>query len=390
MKFKECKSGLYYYDASEHKAASNPSSTSEDYLFLNTVASNKANLTRREIEGADKAQTLYRKIGHPAEQEYNEILDNNSIRNCPVTSDDARRALHIYGPELATVKSKTVKKQNKGIPNYLPIQITAPIIARYKDIRIFMDIFWVNGSPFFHTILEWIKFRTVTPINKRSARTLLMETRAIVGMYEGRGFNVTRLEADQEFKCITNGILPTILNVANADEHVHEVERSIRTIKERTRCMVQGLPFRRMPKIMLRAAVKGAHKALNQFPARNGVSKVMSPLTIMTGQPRPDFNDFKIEFGAYALVFEDNDPTNTMKTRATGAIALTPTGNAQGGHYFMSLTTGKRLSRQQWDEISMPDGVIAAVEAMAEAQEQPLLNNGGPVFEWSPGITIAD
>jgi hypothetical protein len=100
--------------------------------------------------------------------------------------------------------------------------------------------------------------------------------------------------------------------------------------------------------------------------------------------------DFKIEFGAYALVFEDNDPTNTMKRRATGAIVLTPTGNTQGGHYFMSLTTGKRLSRQQWDEIPMPDGVIAAVEAMAAEQDQPLLNNGGPVFEWSPGIPITD
>jgi hypothetical protein len=141
---------------------------------------------------------------------------------------------------------------------------------------------------------------------------------------------------------------------------------------------------------MVRAAVEGAHKALNQFPAKNGVSKVMGPLTTMTGQPRPDFNDFKIKFGAYALVFEDNDPTNSMRTSATGAIALTPTGNAQGGNYFMSLTTGKRLSRQQWDEIPMPDGVIAAVEAMAEEQEQPLLNNEGPVFEWSPGITIAD
>jgi hypothetical protein len=242
MKFREYKSGLYYYDANEHRAASNHISTSEDYIFLNTVAGNKANLTWREIEGTDKARTLYRKIGHPAEQEYNEILDNNSIQNCPVTSNDARRALHIYGPELATVKSKTVKKQNKGIPNYLPIQIPAPIIAKYKDIRIFMDIFWVNGSSFFHTISEYIKFRTVASINNRSARTLLMETWAIVGMYEGRGFNVTRLEADQEFKCITNGVLPTILNVANADDYVHEVERSIRTIKERTRCRVQGLP----------------------------------------------------------------------------------------------------------------------------------------------------
>jgi hypothetical protein len=84
----------------------------------------------------------------------------------------------------------------------------------------------------------------------------------------------------------------------------------------------------------------------------------MSPLTILTGRPSPDYSDLKIEFDAYTLVFEDNDPTNMVRTRATGAIALTPTGNAQGGYYFMSLTTGRRLSRQQWDELPTPDGVI--------------------------------
>jgi hypothetical protein len=58
-----------------------------------------------------------------------------------------------------------------------------------------------------------------------------METRAIVNMEKSRGFNVTQLEAEQEFQCITNDVLPKILNVADADDHVHEVERSIRTIK---------------------------------------------------------------------------------------------------------------------------------------------------------------
>jgi hypothetical protein len=113
---------------------------------------------------------------------------------------------------------------------------------------------------------------------------------------------------------------------------------------------------------MMRAVVEGAHKALNQFSAKDGVSEVMSPVTIMTRRPTPVFHDLKIEFGAYALVYEPNDPTNTNKTRSTGAIALTPTGNAQGVYFFMSLTTGKRLSRQQWDELPMPNGVIAAVE----------------------------
>jgi hypothetical protein len=93
----------------------------------------------------------------------------------------------------------------------------------------------------------------------------------------------------------------------------------------------------------------------------------------MTGWPSPDYNNLKIEFGAYVQVFEDNNPTNTTRTRTTGAIALAPTGKSQGGYYFMSLTTGMRLSRQQWDELLMPDGVIAAFEAMAAAEGQPLL-----------------
>jgi hypothetical protein len=115
MKFREYKSGLYYYDASEHRAASNPTSTSEDYIFLNTVAGSKANLTQREIKGADKARTLYRKIGHPAEQEYNEILDNNSIRNCPVTSDDARRALHISTDQnWPRLKAKPLRSKTRA------------------------------------------------------------------------------------------------------------------------------------------------------------------------------------------------------------------------------------------------------------------------------------
>jgi hypothetical protein len=319
------------------------------------------------------------------------MFENNLIHNCSVTSDDARWTLRIYGPDIATLKGKTVKHQNRGIPNYQPIQIPAPIIAKYSDIRIFMDIFWVNGSPFFHTISQWIKFRTIAPIENQSKRTLLMETQAVVDMYEAWGFSITWLEADQEFKCLTADVLPINLNVADADDHVHEVERPIQTINERTRCTVQGLPFRRIPKIMMRGIIEGAHKALNQFLVKDGVSEIMSPLTIMTGKPNPDFHDLKIEFGAYALVYEDNDPTNTNKTRSTGAITLTPTGNAQGGYFFMSsLATRKRLSRQQWDELTMPDGVIAIVEAMAEAQEQHVFDNGAPVFEWSPEIANAD
>jgi hypothetical protein len=212
-----------------------------------------------------------------------------------------------------------------------------------------------------------------------------MEARAVTNLYEARGFNISRIEADQVFRCITNDLLPIPLNVAAADDHVAEVEWSIRTVEERVRCRVQGLPFQRIPKLMIRAIVEGAHKALNQFPARDGTSDVMSPLTIMTGRPAPDYHDLIIEFGSYKHVFEANDPTNTNKTRSTGAIALNAAGNAQGEYFFMSLSTGRKILRQQWTHLPMPDGAIAVVEAMAEAEEQSIMGNSGPVFEWSPG-----
>jgi hypothetical protein len=112
------------------------------------------------------------------------------IRNCPVTPDDARRAIKIYGP--------AVKKQNQAIRNYQAVTIPAPIIAQYDKVRLFIDIFWVNGSPYFHTILEWIKFRTVAPINNQLRRTLLYETKAVINLYETRGFTTTRVEGDRE------------------------------------------------------------------------------------------------------------------------------------------------------------------------------------------------
>jgi len=79
-----------------------------------------------------------------------------------------------------------------------------------------------------------------------------------------------------------------------------------------------------------------------------------------------------------------------MHTRETAAIALTPTGNDQGGYWFLSLVTGARLSRKQWDILPMPQNIIARVEQMALEQHQPLMVSGMPIFEWAPGEAIID
>ena len=110
----------------------------------------------------------------------------------------------------------------------------------------------------------------------------------------------------------------------------------------------------------------------------------------MTGRANPDYNELKLKFGSYVQVFEDNTSRNTTISRNTGAIVLNPTGNAQGDYFFMSLVTGRRLSRHQWTNIPMTNAVISAVEAMAEKEGQPLIKGGVPLFEWRPNASVED
>jgi len=72
-----------------------------------------------------------------------------------------------------------------------------------------MDLFYVQGLPFFHTISQKIQFRTVAPVNNQSKATLLCEVTVVLKLYWSRGFYIPDIHADMEFKCIQNDVLPS-------------------------------------------------------------------------------------------------------------------------------------------------------------------------------------
>ena len=76
-----------------------------------------------------------------------------------------------------------------------------------------------------------------------------------------------------------------------------------------------------------------------------------------------------MEFGAYAQCHEEH--TNQMIPRTIGAICLGPTGNVQGGHWFMSLATGARICRHRWTELPLPRDAIDRVNQLGKAQQMP-------------------
>jgi hypothetical protein len=84
-----------------------------------------------------------------------------------------------------------------------------------------------------HIISRKIQHRIVQPVNNRTKATIVKHLDSALKLYSNRGFNVTDVHADNKFECIQEHILPKNLNTVAVDGHVGEVERSIRTIKER-------------------------------------------------------------------------------------------------------------------------------------------------------------
>ena len=95
-------------------------------------------------------------------------------------------------------------------------------------------------------------------------------------------------DADMQFECIENDLVQTQVEIVDADDHVDVVERSMRSVKEHIRTLVQGLPFRRITKFMAKRLVAVAIRNLNSFPSDNGTSSECSPLSIMTNAPSLD------------------------------------------------------------------------------------------------------
>ena len=56
---------------------------------------------------------------------------------------------------------------------------------------------------------------------------------------------------------------------------------------------------------------------------------------------------------------QEDEPRNTIDiNRTVSAIALGPQYNLQGGYFFESLLTGKRLLQSDWTPINMSEDVI--------------------------------
>ena len=311
------------------------------------------------------------------------MLNNNHIRDCPITLEDVRRSLHIYGPDIGTLKGKTTRKQPAHIPTQHIIPVLMNIRTFYRRITLCVDLFYVTKQSFYCTTSRDLGFSTVQLIQKETYSNLLSRTQTVLDLYAARGFKVEHIRVDRQLECLEESLRPIHLHIAAPGQHVPEVERTIRTLKKDIRTTVDGLPYKCFTHLMVRHAIIFHTHLRNIRISNNNICRNISPYTILTGKPNPSFHDFKLEFGAYSQVSEIPGYTNTQDTHTIGAISLGPS-NDEGGWYFLSLLSGKRITRYTWKALPLPKEVIDRVNTLAQSEGMPLLQSND-YFEWQPG-----
>ena len=102
------------------------------------------------------------------------------------------------------------------------------------------------------------------------------------------------------------------------------------------------MPYKCIPRIMIREIVKQRNDVLNAFGTKYSVSDGLSPQNIIDNIPHVNCNDLKCEFRQYVQLNVTQKVTNTMKSRTIGAIVLSPR-RIQGHYNYMSLETWEKI-----------------------------------------------
>jgi hypothetical protein len=235
------------------------------------------------------------------------------ISNCPVTPNAVQNAHRIFGPDLAGVRRQMVRWLPDSVTtNYA--QIPHALLERHQQVTLAVDVMFVNDVPFLVSLARGLNLVTAEHMPTRTAKQLAASIVCVMDLYSRGGFQVGTVLMDNKFEKLRNLVPVLALNTTAAKEHVLKVERRIRLIKERGRGILNTLPFKKMPQIMLDKLIYHVVLWLNAFPSKSGVSETLSPCEIVVRHKLDFAKHCRALFGSYCETHHEPVPTNTMVT----------------------------------------------------------------------------
>ena len=80
---------------------------------------------------------------------YVNIVSKNQVNNCDINVDDIMKAEDIYGTPPRIIKGNMKHKAPTSQMNITKIPLPAHLLSTIRNIALYIDIFDINGLPFF-------------------------------------------------------------------------------------------------------------------------------------------------------------------------------------------------------------------------------------------------
>jgi hypothetical protein len=204
----------------------------------------------RQVERVKLMRKINHALGSPPLQGLKTIVTTNSVKNLPTTLEDVKTKEMIFVTDVGILKGKMFRSKPLPVSSDY-IEILKELINNHQEVTLCVDIMKINVLSFLTTISSKIMYSTTEFKGPKLQECF----RQCFQLNNRAGFKVTTINCDNEFQPIMKDvekIYGVRMNYANPQEHVPEIEQSIQVIKERFRDVFHRLPFKRIPKIMIK------------------------------------------------------------------------------------------------------------------------------------------
>ena len=123
--------GLYYQNCSPGYSA---------ITMVQTVEGDSEGFTDHQVTAARQACCAYNMVCRPSPRYFEQMIRANIIKNCPITVTDIKSAHTIFGPDVGSIRGKTVRSRSIPVASdYIAILLI--IMEQNSELDLMGDIF---------------------------------------------------------------------------------------------------------------------------------------------------------------------------------------------------------------------------------------------------------
>ena len=164
-------------------------------------------------------------VGRLSAADFECMVHVNMLKNCPISVTDIKNSYTIFGPDIGSLRGKTVRKIETVISDY--VAIPEQIKDKMKRIELSVDVMFVNKIPFMISFGNNMKFTTIENVVDQKADTLFKALRSIKSVSTNKNIFIKTLFVDNKFEVVRDNLQEELLNpnTTKADEHIPQIER---------------------------------------------------------------------------------------------------------------------------------------------------------------------